>query len=606
MKPTPKTPGTGSLGTRVIRGVILVAWVCIHMHAVASDASADSKFSISGFVRVEGAYKYTSAQNPFNQSGNPYDGVTIPNNTLNALGAACAPNCAQTRPASFASKPDWNLATVRAEVDMGYHFSDWATGTLKLRGIGDLTKYLDGSTYNNVNFYQVPFYGTRASPLEANGKDWMIDMPEAYVDFHKGSWWLRAGNQQIAWGEAIFFRVLDVPDGLDLRRHSFLDVAAEEYSDSRVPSLALRGSYTFPNSDELDAYVSRFEPTVYGNPNTPYNVIPSQFYIDQGPGFARVRNDLDFGAKFTAHFSDLTLKFVAVSRLNPNGVFSWTAAKGPNAVCAPAGCTPFEVSPLGVYSSAEWFATADAARLDGVGGLQSVYSEFPGAEQLRTAFGLPVVINQATATTNLDAFFGNFPLVGWLSRNYLREHVFGAGASYTINATQGSFLDQLVVRSEVSFTPNKRFTNPNLSGDYLKKNEINASLVFEKYYRFTESFPSTYMVLEGMYKSASDLFGRALSGFGENNGVPTGAVTNYKAVAFALQQPFPNLIWRADLTTLYDLQGGWIIQPGVRYAPTGHWQIDVYGNYMDGGNKTSTGTFDGYFDEVFARVTRYF
>jgi hypothetical protein len=598
-----RTAVISSILRRAIQGTALVACLCIQTSAWADDGG---KFSISGFLRAEGAYKYNDAQNPFNQSGNPYDGVTVPNNTLNALGAACAPTCAQTRPASYASRPDWNLADLRAAVDMTYQFNEWATATAKLRAVGDFTKNLDGSTYNNSNFYQVPFYGTRAGPLEANGKYWDVDLPAAYLDIHKGPWWLRAGNQQIAWGEAIFFRVLDLPDGLDLRNHSILDVAGEEYSEIRVPSLALRGSYSFQNGSDFDAYVSRFAPTVYANPNTPYNVIPSQFYIDQAPGFERARNDLDFGARFSVKFDELTLQFVAVNRLNPDGVFSWTAARGPNAVCAPAGCTPFQISPLGVYSSAEWFATADAARLDGVGGLQSVYSEFPGAAQLRNAFGLPSVTNKATATTNLDAFFGNFPLVGWLSRDYLREHNFGAAANYIFSATPGTVLDQLVMRGEVSYTPNKRFTNPNLSSDYITKNEVDASLVFEKYYRFSDRFPSTYMILEGLYKSASDLFGRSLAGFGENNGVPTNVVGNYKAVAFALQQPFPNLIWRGDFTILYDLQGGLLIQPGLRYKPTARWQIDAYANYVSGGNKTSTGTFDKFTDEVFARFTMYF
>ena len=33
--------------------------------------------------------------------------------------------------------------------------------------------------------------------------------------YNSGSLWVRVGQQQIAWGEAYFFRVFDVPNGLD-------------------------------------------------------------------------------------------------------------------------------------------------------------------------------------------------------------------------------------------------------------------------------------------------------------------------------------------------------------------------------------------------------
>jgi hypothetical protein len=582
------------LDRKALKGAIVLACVVAAAPVWADD---DSKFSISGFVREEIAVKANSDGNPFNQAGNPWNGVAVPNTVfLNT----------QTRPAKLSSSPTFNVFNTRAELDVNYVPNDVVSAYTKLRIYGDFTHSVDNA-YDGVNVFQVPFYGTRATPLEVNGKYWMADLPAAYLDIHKGPWWLRVGNQQIAWGESLFFRVLDLPNGLDLRRHTFLNVASEEYSDQRVPSLALRGSYEFPNGWGIDSYVERFQPTVYSNPDTPYNVIPSAFTIDQGPGFDEAKNKLSAGLRFTSKFDALTVSLVAVNRVNPDGVFAWTQAKGPNAVCVTGlGCTPFEVSQTGVFSSSEWFETAGRARLDGVGGLASVYNDFPAAAALRTAFGLPYPVNQATARTNLDAFFGTFPLRGWLSREYMREHVYGAAANYIISSTPGSLLDQLVVRGEVSVTPNKKYTNPNLSKDYLTASETAASIVFEKYYRMSQAFPATFMVFEWLYKSQSDLFGRSLSGFGANNGVLTYSVKDYNAVAFAMQQPLPNLIWRADLAILYDLQGGVLVQPGVRYKPSVHWQVDLYANYLQGGNSTSTGTFAKYSDEVFARFTAYF
>jgi hypothetical protein len=575
--------------------------------ACAASADDDSKWSFTGFVRQEIAVKISNEQNPFNQSGNPWNGVPAPNKLLNDLGAPCAPNCVTTRPANLSSDPTWNLFNTRAEVDVNYVPNDWLSATVKIRAYADLTHVVDKDTYNGVNVFQIPFDGTRPTPLEANGKYWMLDLPAAYVDLHKGPWWFRLGNQQIAWGESLFFRVLDLPNGLDLRRHSFIDVAGEEYADERVPSLAIRGSYEFKNGWGLDGFVGRFQPTIYSNPDTPYNVIPSAFTVDQEAGYDRVENDLSGGLRFTAKFNDLSVQLVAVNRRNPDGLFSWTQAKGANAVCVTGlGCSPFEVSQTGVFSSNEWFETAGRARLDGVNALGAAYSEFPAAEALRQAFGLPVPVDKASARVSLDAFFSNFPLRGWLTREYPWEQVYGVAANYIISAAPGSVLDQLVVRAEVSLTPNKKFTNPNLSKHYLEADETAASIVFEKYYRFSPAFPATFMVFEWLHKDQSDLFGRSLSGFAANDGELTGKVNSFDALAFAAQQPFPNLIWRADLALLYDLQGGWLIQPGVRYKPSNRWQIDLYANKLTGDNRTSTGSFKGYSDEVFGRFTAYF
>ena len=76
-------------------------------------------------------------------------------------------------------------------------------------------------------------------------------------------------------------------------------------------------------------------------------------------------------------------------------------------------------------------------------------------------------------------------------------------------------------------------------------------------------------------------------------GVPTGD-DQFNAVAFAVQQPFPNLIWRADLSMLYDLEGGILVQPGVRWRPRDDFQLDLYANVIDsdGGNDDIMGTLE--------------
>ena len=93
---------------------------------------------------------------------------------------------------------------------------------------------------------------------------------------------------------------------------------------------------------------------------------------------------------------------------------------------------------------------------------------------------------------------------------------------------------------------------------------------------------------------------------GSDRGPPKGD-SNFNAFAFALQQPFPGLIWRADLAVLYDAKGGYLIQPGVRWRPRDNIQLDVYANIIgsDGDNDDVMETFEDM-DEVFARFTYYF
>src|SRR6267143_788255 len=164
--------------------------------------------------------------------------------------------------------------------------ADW-----QLRGFTDQVGHIDNA-FENINLFQEPFRGGgNGTPPEVARKDWILDLPAAYVDYNHGPLWVRVGNQQIAWGEAIFFRVLDVPNGLDYRRHSILDVAAEEYSDKRVPAPGVRSSYRVTNDWTVEGFAQRFNPSILADPNSPYNTIPSQFTVEKREGYDEVKND---------------------------------------------------------------------------------------------------------------------------------------------------------------------------------------------------------------------------------------------------------------------------------------------------------------------------
>ena len=187
----------------------------------------------------------------------------------------------------------------------------------------------------------------------------------------------------------------------------------------------------------------------------------------------------------------------------------------------------------------------------------------------------------------------------------------------------------MIIRGEVSYTPDKKFTALDLRGGaFIESDEVSSALILEKYHNVFPDLPATYLVAQWMHKTDSDLFGRHLSGnehdFDDdatclvaaanqtNNasrcGRPKGQDSaNY--VSFAFQQPFPNLIWRADFAMLVDIKGGLLLQPGLRYKPSTDWQFDLYANILQDftpdRNNDIIETLD-FADEVFARVSFYF
>ena len=559
--------------------------------------------SFSGFVRQEVAVGVSGDENPFNTQGNKYNGVTV---VLNPL-IAGLPTTA-TR-AARSTDNDFNLFATRLELNLDAAFSPDLKAHFTLRGYYDWNVYDDNG---DTNFFEAPVRGgDRGSLLEINDNDYMVDLPAAYLDYSTGPLFIRAGNQQIAWGESIFFRVLDVPNGLDLRRHLILDPAAEEYSDKRVPALGIRTSYQVTDNWEIDAFIQQFNPSINPNPSTPYNVIPDQFTVHDR--YSEVDGSWNVGGRLRGQMGQLGVQFMATSRRNPDGIYRWTKSGGSADLPGLPGSgavlaeTPFQVDPInGVLSAQEWFDYATMVRLNGTAGLNAAVDDFQPFTGLLGAFNAGN--NHTLAGQELDTFFAlSGGLRGHIERIYPYENVFGFGANYVFEDEPDTLFDQLIARIEMSYTPDKKFTSPSLSQRPIESDEWTLAMVLEKYYRFTDEFPATYMVLQYLHKSESDLFGRNLDGYGGTaERDPTG-VNGYNAVALAIQQPSPTLEWRFDLTVLYDLRGGALFQPGVKWKPDDAWQVDLYSSIFTASddNKNALSTLD-YASEAFLRVTRQF
>ncbi|MCF4165631.1 DUF1302 domain-containing protein [Zavarzinia compransoris] len=596
-------------------------------------------FSISGFIRHEIAIKLSDKENQANNHGNPFNGEEVPlepvgldlstvagvNNLLSTVGLPALTDLTQPLfgkaltlpPTGFrdvrTADNKFNLMATRVEVNMAAAINANWSARLTVRGYYDWNAYDDNA---DTDFFETQKRdGGGGTPLEYAQDDYMIDLPVATVDYINGPLFVRAGNQQIAWGEAIFFRVMDVPAGLDYRRHFIFEPAIEEYSDKRVPALGVRASYQISSEWEVEGFIQKFEPTLYPNPSTPYNVVPEQFTVhDRYDGIA---DDLwNVGGRVRAQLGNLGLQFIAVSRHNPHGVLRWTKSgvnkdlpvlPGSGATMAE---TPFEVDQEnGVKSQEEWYWYSNSVRLHGTQGLNAAIDDFQPATGAVTAYN--VGDSDALARGELDTFFWlSGGLRGHIERVYPYENVFGASVNYVFDGEPGSFLEQLIARVEMTYTPDRTFTNPTLGQDFIKEDQWAFAAVFEKWHRWSQEFPAAYLVLQFMYKNGSDIFDvetRHLSGYNSTSTTTPTGVDYSAAVAFAGFQPSPSLEWKFEWAVLYEIDGGFLFQPGIRWKPNDKWEVNLYATVISAPEQgRSALTVVDYADEISMRVTYQF
>lgn len=690
----------------------------VHADDFWGDWFNDVSMSFGGFVRAESAVKMTAAENMFNQGGNVFNDRTVerrayvppallpiasdllPNlpldlgNVLSGLlgmgaggpaagewGGIVLPGFGDTvkRGDQIATTDnDFNYLVLRTEAELGLNFGYHWRFIARARALFDPTVYdeFDARDLNGVHggigadrmtndprlYRERPNYfdyvvagGRNGNPLEWTGRNYQVYFPALMLEFNSGDFNVRVGNQQIAWGQSIFFRVFDIPNGLDLRRHSILDRGMEEFSDKRVPMLSVRATYQMTDNILLDGFVGKFQPTVLGNPNTPYNIIPAQFSIQDMYREGGYDNDPVYGLRVKGDWGQWGFQAAASRRYGTEGVFRWTksgvnkqltgglgslvnvlyAAKlpaGANGDCSsaagPALCrrfadsgealanSPFEASPGGVYSAEEWFTYAAAARLDAVTGLNAGIAEFDGSLDIYATPAATV----AEAAAQLDTFFiaANNSLRGHIAREYFQENVFALGASYVVES-DNDFLNQLIFNLEAQYTPERTYTAIDLNQNFIKQDEYTISLVIDKWHRFFNQFPGTYIVFQALTKNRSDLVGRHLSGYGgkpldqlDKNATTavTGKNSNATYVVFGFTQPFPNKIWEIEFATLFDPEGGIFAQPGVRWNPGKGITVEGFYNYVNGNlwgnpNDNLLSTLD-FADEFTLRLTYQF
>jgi hypothetical protein len=453
--------------------------------------------------------------------------------------------------------------------------------------------------------------------FERSGRNYMVDLPAFFLQWNSGNTTVRVGNQTVAWGQLLFFRIMDTANGIDLRRHLLFNRAVEEYADARASAPGLRITTQVTDEIAADFFAQQFIPSILTNPNTAYNVVPSQFYLHDRYTQGDYNTNVNYGIRVKGEFGNFNLQAMFTHRYNPLGAIRWTTSNVNKALpnsnilglafnqyCNLAlgtggdGCgpilanTPFEVGGPGVYTAEEWFNYAGFVKLHGLEGLDRAIDEFPAAESL---LAQPVNGNFDAANGQLNAFFSAAEgLHGHIERHYFAENIFGLGGGLVTEAEPGSIFDQIIMNLEATYTPRRVFTAIDLRQGFDKRSEIQVGFVAEKYQRFSTDFPATYMVFQYLWQKESDLVGLLLDGYGSENyskngialnpHVPTSANpkiapglsegANY--AVFAALQPFPNYIWEASFATLVDVQGGILFQPGLVWKPRGNITINAF------------------------------
>ena len=80
----------------------------------------------------------------------------------------------------------------------------------------------------------------------------------------------------------------------------------------------------------------------------------------------------------------------------------------------------------------------------------------------------------------LEGFRSSFgPFIQWVGREFKRQTVALVGGNYVVQS-ENPLLDQLIIRGEVSITPNKRLTN-DLSFQYTEVTDVVSAMILEKY-----------------------------------------------------------------------------------------------------------------------------
>ena len=428
------------------------------------------------------------------------------------------------------------LTTFRGSDDLASAlWLDNADVYLHLRFLGDAANLINGpSAYEfGRGAYHTPGQGRYpgdAWSAYISEHEYEADANEAYIDLRKGPVALRLGKQQVVYGEELGVQTLDQVDSLNFASvPGFFDIASLEYSDIRIAEWTAKLSYQLPDFSDvgidnsiITGFVSPdFQPDYLYGLGQQLNDEPAAEPIGDYGNLRKARNKLVYGAvaATTVYGVDLTANFYA---------------------------TPDHVG---------WFTVAPVA---------NPFPKDPFAGQLFLG----------PAAGPVDFLF---------QRRFSRDFIYGGSASYTVPHLD--FLGADVLNGDIfhfsaAYTPHKTFwTASSIVNSAIKPTrigEINWTLDGERYIRWSQKFPSMYLLGEWNYKSRSTVISDIYE--------PTIGHKGIQTVVLSLTQFFPNNIWGAGIVALCDTNvgGNWLMQPSITYKPTSNQEYNVFWNFDEG------------------------
>lgn len=183
---------------------------------------------------------------------------------------------------------------------------------------GDTTYHWDNNL-DEYNAFPVDVPENDWTMMKASDDDWRAEVWELYGDLALGDLWLRLGRQQIAWGEMIGGRILDIINPLDVSWNFIFE--PEEFEIIRIPTWMIRGIYSL--NRVAPAWLMNSSIEAYVNPG---DVLPNQnadvgapFNLVTFPPFLRVneednRGEIEYGVRLGGMIGGfyLTLNYLHV------------------------------------------------------------------------------------------------------------------------------------------------------------------------------------------------------------------------------------------------------------------------------------------------------
>ncbi len=148
-----------------------------------------------------------------------------------------------------------------------------------------------------------------------------IELREAFFQYYRDNWELKAGRQIIIWGVADGLRITDMVSPMDMT-----EFLARDYDDIRTPVDGFRGRY-FNNSLNVDLVylpIAAFDhiPLDVRNPWSPFSTSGMTYVdlIDDGQPDKTLENG-EFGLRTSMYLAGLDMSFAALRTWNKTPVY---------------------------------------------------------------------------------------------------------------------------------------------------------------------------------------------------------------------------------------------------------------------------------------------